>query len=103
MTAVRPFVNLEFYDFFVGVDKVLIIVLVFKPVVKGELSNVSSLLKLLMNMSQKVSYFFDTGPKVGLYFREYQHSVDFDLKGAMTREDNYLLFVLVVESLQPEA
>ena len=62
----RSFVDLKFDHFFVCVDKVLIVVLVFKSIVKREFANVSSLLDFLMNLSEKVTYFFYAGPKVRL-------------------------------------
>ena len=46
----RSFIDFEFDDLFIGINKVLIIVLIYKSIVKGKLLDVSSILELVVDL-----------------------------------------------------
>ena len=99
LTAVRSFVNLEVNDFFVGINKMLVIVLIFKSIFKGVLLNVSTVVDFFADEGEEISYFFSFRPEVRLNLGKDEHSIDFDLERAMSWEGNELLFDLIVVSL----
>ena len=99
LTAVRSFVNLEVNDFFVGINKMLVIVLIFKSIFEGVLLNVSTIVDFFADEGEEISYFFSFRPEVRLNLGKDEHSIDFDLERAMSWEGNELLFDLIVVSL----
>ena len=99
MTTVRPFVNFEVNDFFVGINKMLVIVLIFQSIFEGVLLNVSTLVNFFADEGEEISYFFSFRPEVRLNLGKDEHSIDFNLEGAMSGEGNELLFDLIVVPL----
>lgn len=102
MAAVRPSVDLELDDLFVGVHEVFVLVLILKTILERVLPDISSVLNLLVDLIEQVADFFYVRPEVGLYFGKDKQAVDFDLEGTVSGEDYNLLFLLVEVSLKSE-
>lgn len=100
VAAEGSFIDLELDDFLVSIYKVLILVFIFKTVLKGELSDVSSVFDLFVDLAKQVADFFSVGPEVGLDFRKNKKSVDLYLEGPVPREYDDFLFLLIEVSLQ---
>jgi len=95
----RSFIDLELDYFLVGVNKMLVIVLILQSKLQRIFLDITSTIYLFFDLMKQLTDFLQVGPKVRLNFRKNEHSVDFDLKRAMTREVHKLLFAFIVVSL----
>ena len=99
LAAEGSLIDFELKHFLVGVDKMLILVLIFESILKWETFDIFAIINLIFDLGKDVGYFFDVWPEIGLYFGEDEHAIDSNFEGTMSWEGNNLIGTFIKVSV----